>query len=99
MKQKYTGSEINHNDQLVDDILNQINGLNTSNLPSSISNDGFHIEFQNRGASCSVIPWEQAEEIPLDPEGRIADQLKNKVAKQRGGQPVLDFLRRGRFDS
>lgn len=91
IKIPYTGCEIDHNEQLVDSILNKINNLNISNLPTSISNDGFQIKFEDTGGSGSIIRWEGAEEIPLDPQGSIVDQIEDKVKKQRGGRPLLLF--------
>lgn len=91
IKIPYTGSEIAHNEQLVDNIVNKIDNLHTSNLPSSISNNGFRIEIEDTGGGGSIIRWEDAEEIPLDPKGRIVDQIEDKVKKQRGGRPLLLF--------
>lgn len=91
IKIPYTGADIDHNEQLVDDIIDEIEQLDTSNLPASISNQGFRIEFEQTGGGGAIIRWGQAEQIPLDPDGRIADQLTDKVKKQRGGRPLLLF--------
>ncbi|MDL0130269.1 hypothetical protein PNP59_04865 [Halobacterium salinarum] len=68
IKIPYKGSEIAHNEQLVDDIVDKIVNLDTSNLPSSINNNGFQIEFEDTGGGGSIIRWEGAERIPLDPK-------------------------------
>lgn len=91
VKIPYKGSEIAHNEQLVDDIVNKIDNLDTSNLPSSISNNGFRIEFEDTGGGGSIIRWDRAERIPVDPKDSIVDQIEDKVKKQRGGRPLLLF--------
>ncbi len=91
IKIPYTGGEIAHNEQVVDNIVNKVDDLNPSNLPSSISNNGFIIEFEQTGGGGSIFTWESAEEIPLDPHDSIVDQLKDKVKKQRGKRPLLLF--------
>lgn len=91
IKIPYTGSEIAHNEQLVDDIVDKVYNLDTSNLPSSISNNGFRIEFEDIGGGGSITQWEGAEEIALDPQGSIVNQIEDKVKKQRGGRPLLIF--------
>ncbi|WP_275737859.1 hypothetical protein [Halorhabdus sp. SVX81] len=88
---KNPGTErgIAHNEQLVSDIVAESHNLDTSNLPSSISNDGLRIEFEDTGGDSPVVRWEDAERIPLDPMGSIVDQIETDATKQRGGRPIL----------
>jgi hypothetical protein len=85
----YTGPEIAHNEQLVDDILTKVERVDPSNPPSSVSNKGIRIKFEDTGGSGSIITWDNAEAILLDPQGSVVDQLKDKVKKQRGSRPLL----------
>lgn len=87
----YTGADIDHNEQLVDDIIDKIEQLDTSNPLDSINNNGFRIQFERTGGGGAIIRWGSAEQIPRDPDGRIVDQLTDKVKKQRGGRPLLLF--------
>lgn len=91
IKVPYTGQEIDHNEQLVDDITSKIDAVDVSNPPSSVSNNGIEVEFEKTNGSGSVIMWDQAEEILLDPQGRVVDQIEDKVKKQRGSRPLLIF--------
>ncbi|GGM53175.1 hypothetical protein [Haloarcula argentinensis] len=91
IKIPYTGADIDHNEQLVDDIIDQIEQLDVSNPPNSIKNNGFRIQFKQTGGGGAIIRWGSAEQIPRDPDGRIVDQLRDKVKKQRGGRPLLLF--------
>lgn len=91
VKIPYTGVDIDHNEQLVEDIIDKIEQLDTSSLPNTLKNKGFRIQFKQTGGSGAIIRWANAEKIPVDPDGRIADQLTDKVKKQRGGRPLLLF--------
>lgn len=88
----YTGPEISHNEQLVDDIITRIDGIDPSNPPGQISNTGIRVEFEKTGGSGSIITWDEAEAILLDPQGRVVAQLEDKVKKQRGSRPLLIFF-------
>ncbi len=49
------------------------------------------VEFKKTNGSGSVIMCDHAEEIQLDPQGRVVDQIEDKVKKQRGSRPFLIF--------
>jgi hypothetical protein len=87
----YTGPEIAHNENLVDDIITKIDGIDPSNPPTQVSNSGIRIKFEKANGSGSIITWDSAEAILLDPQGSIVDQLRDKVKKQRGSRPLLIF--------
>lgn len=87
----YTGPEIAHNEKLVDDIITKIDGIDPVNPPNQVSNSGIRIKFEKANDSSSVITWDSAQAILLDPQGSIVDQLRDKVKKQRGSRPLLIF--------
>lgn len=87
----YTGPEIAHNEKLVDDIITKIDGIDSSNPPTKVSNSGIRVKFEKANGSGSIITWDSAEAILLDPQGSIVDQLRDKVKKQRGSRPLLIF--------
>jgi hypothetical protein len=87
----YTGPEIAHNETLVDDIIIKIDGINPSNPPTQVSNSGIRVKFEKTNSSGSIITWDRAEAILLDPQGSVVDQLRDKVKKQRGARPLLIF--------
>jgi hypothetical protein len=87
----YTGPEIAHNEKLVDDIITKIDGIDSSNPPTKVSNSGIRVKFEKANGSGSIITWDSAEAILLDPQGSVVDQLRDKVKKQRGSRPLLLF--------
>lgn len=88
----YTGPEIAHNEKLVDDIITKIDGIDSSNPPTQVSNIGIRVKFEKANGSGSIITWDRAEAILLDPQGSVVDQLRDKVKKQRGSRPLLIFF-------
>lgn len=87
----YTGREIDKNEKFVDDIITQIDGFDPSNPPSSVGNKGIWVDIEHTGSSGSIITWDGAEIIQLDPQGRVVDQIRDKVKKQRGSRPLLIY--------